>query len=120
MKLLRVLQERRFQRLGDTKDLPFSSKIIAATNRDLAAEMRAGSRFCPHCGAVNRSYMDIKDEHDPDAPIICVGCSTRVPDGFKFCKQCGLKVHRDSKRLRGVGSMLGKGAAAARRMSRDP
>jgi hypothetical protein len=42
VKLLRVLQTRTFQRLGDTKDQPFRGKVIAATNRDLAAEIAAG------------------------------------------------------------------------------
>ena len=42
VKLLRVLETRRFQRVGSTDTLPFKGKIIAATNRDLAAEMHAG------------------------------------------------------------------------------
>jgi DNA-binding NtrC family response regulator len=42
VKLLRVLQTRTFQRLGDTRTRHFQGKIIAATNRDLAAEMAAG------------------------------------------------------------------------------
>ena len=42
VKLLRVLQSRAFQRLGDTATRMFKGKIIAATNRDLAAEMAAG------------------------------------------------------------------------------
>ncbi len=46
VKLLRVLQTRTFQRLGETSDRTFQGKLIAATNRDLAHEMQAG-RFRP-------------------------------------------------------------------------
>jgi transcriptional regulator with GAF, ATPase, and Fis domain len=42
VKILRVLQSRTFQRIGDTETLPFEGKIIAATNRDLASEVQAG------------------------------------------------------------------------------
>jgi transcriptional regulator with PAS, ATPase and Fis domain len=41
VKLLRVLQSRTFQRLGESKDRHFAGKIIAATNRDLPLEMQA-------------------------------------------------------------------------------
>jgi transcriptional regulator with AAA-type ATPase domain len=42
VKLLRVLQTRRFQRVGTNEEKEFRGKIIAATNRELAAEMQAG------------------------------------------------------------------------------
>src|SRR5205807_1810835 len=42
VKLLRVLQTRTFQRLGDTRDRRFHGKIIAATNRALPSEMASG------------------------------------------------------------------------------
>ncbi len=41
-KLLRVLEYRRFKRLGGTKDIEFTGRIIAATNRDLLEEATAG------------------------------------------------------------------------------
>jgi len=43
VKLLRVIQTRTFQRLGDTATRHFKGKIIAATNRDLGEEMASGS-----------------------------------------------------------------------------
>jgi PAS domain S-box-containing protein len=42
VKLLRVLEEGRFERLGSTKSLQVNVRIIAATNRDLAQEVAAG------------------------------------------------------------------------------
>lgn len=44
VKLLRVMQTREFHRVGDTESRKFGGKIVAATNRDLAAEIQA-SRF---------------------------------------------------------------------------
>jgi two-component system response regulator AtoC len=44
VKLLRVLQEETLRRLGDTRDIKVNTRIIAATNRDLQAEVKA-SRF---------------------------------------------------------------------------
>jgi len=40
-KLLRVLQEREFERVGGVKRIPLGARVIAATHRDLAAEVEA-------------------------------------------------------------------------------
>jgi two-component system, NtrC family, response regulator AtoC len=42
VKLLRVVQEARIRRLGDTKDVEVDVRIIAATHRDLTADVKAG------------------------------------------------------------------------------
>jgi DNA-binding NtrC family response regulator len=42
VKLLRVLQQREFERVGGTQTLKVDVRIVAATHRDLAAEVKAG------------------------------------------------------------------------------
>ena len=42
-KLLKVLEEMTFRRLGGTRDLTVSLRLIAATNKDLAEEVRRGT-----------------------------------------------------------------------------
>ena len=43
VKLLRVLQQKVFERVGDTKTLRVDVRIIASTNRDLEEEIRKGN-----------------------------------------------------------------------------
>ncbi|HEX9982366.1 MAG TPA: sigma 54-interacting transcriptional regulator [Thermoanaerobaculia bacterium] len=71
VKLLRVLQTRTFQRLGDTTPRRFEGKIIAATNRDLAAEIRAGRfredffyRLCADTIATPALHEQLSDDEE--------------------------------------------------------
>jgi two-component system response regulator AtoC len=41
-KLLRALEYRRFKRLGGIKDIEFSARVVAATNRDLLQHVESG------------------------------------------------------------------------------
>ena len=42
VKLLRVLQEKHVQRVGEVKTTPIDVRVVAATNRDLGEEVRGG------------------------------------------------------------------------------
>jgi transcriptional regulator of acetoin/glycerol metabolism len=71
VKLLRVLQTRRFQRLGESENRVFEGKIIAATNRDLEKEMREGNfredfyyRLCSD--VIHTPTLASQLEHTPD------------------------------------------------------
>lgn len=75
VKLLRVLQERRFTRLGESRERPFRGKIIAATHRDLPTEM-AAQRFRPDlyyrlCSDVvtTPTLREQLDDDDADATL---------------------------------------------------
>jgi len=41
-KLLRVLQQREFERLGGTRSIPFKARILAATNKNLEQAIKSG------------------------------------------------------------------------------
>ncbi|MCK4516389.1 MAG: sigma-54-dependent Fis family transcriptional regulator, partial [Spirochaetaceae bacterium] len=43
VKLLRVIQDRKLQRLGGTGSIPIDARIVAATNRDLQAQVNEGA-----------------------------------------------------------------------------
>jgi len=43
MKLLRVLQEKEFERVGDTRTMKVDVRLIAASNKDLEKEVQAGT-----------------------------------------------------------------------------
>jgi hypothetical protein len=84
VKLLRVLQSRRFQRVGETQDRAFAGKIVAATNRDLAVEMRAGRfredfyyRLCADAIATPSLASQLRDA-PADLPLFVRAAAERI------------------------------------------
>lgn len=82
VKLLRVLQNRTFQRLGETNLRSFQGKVLAATNRDLSLEVQEGRfrrdffyRLCSD----QISTPSLKDQLDDN--------SSELPRLVKFISQ---------------------------------
>jgi len=87
VKLLRVLQEREFERVGGTRPIHVDIRLIAATNRDLAEASRKGEfrqDLYFRLNVVNLNMPALRD-HKEDIPMLV---SFLVE---KNCRKCGAK-----------------------------
>ncbi|MFC4160816.1 sigma-54-dependent transcriptional regulator [Chitinimonas lacunae] len=80
VKLLRVIQERRVRKLGDTREIPIDVRIVCATHQDLAKCVEAG-RFRQDLYYrlnVIALHMPALREMREDIPAIARGLLTRL------------------------------------------
>src|SRR6202050_2169613 len=72
VKLLRVLQDREFERLGGTKTLKVDVRLVAATNRDLRAALEEGTFREDLYYRLNVVAIDIPPlrDHKEDVPAL--------------------------------------------------
>jgi Nif-specific regulatory protein len=88
VKLLRVLQERQMERVGGTQPIKLDIRLIAATNRNLEEEVRAG-RFRQdlyyRLNVVTLKTPPLR-ERQSDIPILALHFAS------KFGAQCGRRI----------------------------
>jgi transcriptional regulator with GAF, ATPase, and Fis domain len=93
VKLLRVLQEREFERVGGNKPIHVDIRLIAATNRDLEEASRKGEfrqDLYFRLNVVSLTMPALRD-HKEDIPLLV---SFMVE---KYCKKCGIKPKQLSR-----------------------
>ncbi len=85
VKLLRVLQEREFERLGGTKTIKVDVRLVAATNRDLRAALEDGTFREDLYYRLNVVPIDIPPlrEHKEDIPDLVNLFLSRFARGFR-------------------------------------
>jgi two-component system, NtrC family, response regulator AtoC len=79
-KLLRVLQERTFERVGDARPVPLRARVMAATHRDLAAMVREGTfreDLFYRLNVVEIRLPALRDRPD-DIPLLVEGLLARI------------------------------------------
>lgn len=103
VKLLRVLQTRQFQRLGDTRTLGFQGKVMAATNVDLVEAMKKGTfredlyyRLCAdqiRTPSLKEILQDEADEINILLKYVC-GKFAGQEEGERLESECREWIHR--------------------------
>lgn len=93
VKLLRVLQEGEFFRLGSTKNQKVDVRVIAATNKDLLSEMKKGNFRKDLFYRLNMSsvYLPPLRERQGDVPLLCRHFLA------KYCEQNQKDIQRISE-----------------------
>jgi transcriptional regulator with GAF, ATPase, and Fis domain len=88
VKLLRILQEREFTRVGGSQTIHIDVRVIAATNRDLWSEVLAGRFREDLYHRLNVLYIKTPAlrEHPEDIPLIVASRleAIRKRQGFKY------------------------------------
>jgi transcriptional regulator with GAF, ATPase, and Fis domain len=88
-KLLRVLQQREFERLGGTRLLPFNARVVAATNKNLESAIKTGEfrqDLYYRLNVISVASPPLRDRRD-DIPVLALyfanKYAARCKRGFK-------------------------------------
>jgi two-component system, NtrC family, response regulator HydG len=97
-KLLRVLQQREFERVGGTQAHPLDIRVIAATNRDLSVDVREGKfreDLFHRLNVVNLESPPLRERKE-DIPLLAQYFLQRSAER---CKRQMLGISKDAEEL---------------------
>lgn len=81
-KLLRVLQQREFERLGGTRSMPFRARVLAATNKNLEQAIKTGEFRADLYYRLNVVSIVVPPlrEHREDIPTLALYFATKYAE----------------------------------------
>jgi len=85
-KLLRALQDRQFERVGGTRPLPFTARVIAATHRDLHAGVSRGEFRADLLFRLNVIHLEVPPlrERLEDIPVLVRTCIDQLSERLQI------------------------------------
>ena len=112
-KLLRVLQQREFERLGGTRLLPFNARVVAATNKNLEQAIKSGEfrqDLYYRLNVVSVALPPLR-EHREDIPLLAMyfakKFAAKCKRGFKGISR-GSAIAADAIQLAGQRARAGE------------
>jgi transcriptional regulator with GAF, ATPase, and Fis domain len=84
-KLLRVLQQREFERVGGTRPIPFKARVLAATNKDLEQAIKTGEFRQDLYYRINVVSITVPPlrEHREDIPLLALYFAAKHAEASK-------------------------------------
>ncbi|HXG51846.1 MAG TPA: sigma-54 dependent transcriptional regulator [candidate division Zixibacteria bacterium] len=124
-KLLRVLQEREVDRVGGKKPLPVDIRVIATTNRDLHAMIRAGTfrqDLFYRLNVVPIRIFPLRERLDDIEPLARAFFATRGYPGARLASEACERLRRHSWRgnVRELFNVLERAAIVAQGGTIEP
>jgi transcriptional regulator with GAF, ATPase, and Fis domain len=110
-KLLRVLQEQQFERVGGTRPIKVDVRLVAATNRDLEAAIKDGSfrqDLYYRLNVVSLKLPPLRERRE-DIPLLASYFAT------KYAQKCKRRC-KASRRKRALCSLITIGLATFREL----